>query len=166
MDLEYELMEPFQTYSAWDGRLPETLVIACSDGRFQEEVDEFLRRHLAIGHYDRLYVPGGAGALASGGVEYVRADRFRSESRFLITAHEIERVVLMFHGPAEDGPIEAVCGDYRRRLPTSSPEAIRRQQERDAEQIIREGLFDGLRLEVYRSEVTKDGHVRFVGMQV
>lgn len=157
-------MEEFQTRRSWKAGFPETLVVACSDGRFQEEVDEFLRSHLGIGHHDRLYVPGGGGALVTSGVEYVRADRFRSECRFLITAHGIGRVILMFHGPAEDGPAEALCGDYRRRLPTSSPAAIRRQQERDAEQIRRDGLYDGLRLEIYRCEVTKAGLVRFVEM--
>jgi hypothetical protein len=72
----------------------------------------------------------------------------------------------MFHGPAVDGPAEALCGDYRRRLPTSSPTAIRRQQERDAQQIWHDGLGDGVRLEIYMSEATADGFVRFVQMHV
>jgi hypothetical protein len=159
-------MEVFHTQRPWNEQLPETLVIACSDGRFQEEVDEFLKRHLAIDHFDRLYVPGGAGALAASGREIVRRDRLRSDCRFLITTHGIERVILMFHGPAVDGPAEALCGDYRRRLPTSSPAAIRDQQERDAEQICRDGVADGVRLEIYMCEVTRDGFVRFVEMRV
>jgi hypothetical protein len=141
-------------------------VVVCSDGRFQEEVDEFLQSHLAISHYDRLYLPGGAGALAVGGAEIARAGQFRDESRFLIEAHGIERVVLMFHGPAEDGPTEALCGDYRRRLPTASPADIRRQQELDAEQIRQDRLGDTVRLEFYSCEVTRDGRVRFVQMFV
>lgn len=159
-------MQVFQTSRPWNGKRPKTLVIACSDGRFQEEVDEFLQTHLTIDHYDRLYVPGGAGALATSGPESVRADRFRSESQFLIAAHGVERIILMFHGPAEDGPTEALCGDYKRRLPASSPSAIRRQQERDAEQVWRDGLGDGIRLEIYRCEVTRDGFVGFVQMYV
>lgn len=157
-------MQIFQTSRQWKGQRPETLVIACSDGRLQEEVDEFLQRHLAINHYDRLYVPGGAGALATSDAERVRGDRFRSECQFLITAHGVERIILMFHGPAEDGPPEALCGDYNRRLPASSPAAIRRQQDLDAEQIWRDGLGDGVRLEIYRCEVTADEFVRFVQM--
>jgi hypothetical protein len=140
-------------------------VVACSDGRFQEEVDEFLQRHLAIDHYDRVYVPGGAGALATSGAEFIRGQRARAECQFLIEAHGIERVILMFHGPAEDGPPEALCGDYVRRLPTSAPAGIRRQQERDAAQIRREGLSAGIRLEIYSCEVTSDGVVRFVEMK-
>jgi hypothetical protein len=159
-------MEVFHTHRPWNDRRPETLVIACSDGRFQEEVDEFLQRHLAIDHYDRLYVPGGAGVLATGADELIRADRFRAECQFLIGSHRIERAILMFHGPAEDRPTEALCSDYRRRLPASSSEDIRRRQEQDAEQIQRDGLWDGVRLEVYRCEVKTDGLVRFVQMHV
>lgn len=155
-------MEIFKTSRPWSDELPGTLVVACSDGRIQEEVDEFLRSHLAIRHYDRLYVPGGAGALATSGGEFLRADRVRRECRFLITAHEIERVILMFHGPTADGPAEAVCGDYRRRQPMSSPAAIRRQQERDAEQIVRDRMVAGVQLEIYACEVAGDGLVRFV----
>ncbi len=157
-------MQVYQTSRPWSGERPKTLVIACSDGRFQEEVDEFLQAHLTIDHYDRLYVPGGAGALATSEAERERADRFRSECRFLIRAHGVERIILMFHGPTVDGPPEASCGDYMRRLPGSSPSAIREQQDRDAEQIWRDGLGDGTRLEIYRCEVNRDGFVGFVRM--
>jgi len=155
-------MEIFQTQRPWNSQLPKTLVVACSDGRLQEEIDEFLRSRLAIRQYDRLYVPGGAGARATSGGEFLRADRIRRECRFLITAHEIDRVILMFHGPTEDGPPEAVCGDYQRRQPTSSAKAIRRQQETDAEQVRRDRVAAGRQLEIYRCEVGNDGLVRFV----
>ena len=157
-------MEVFQTPQQWSAQLPTTLVIACSDGRFQEEVDEFLRLHLAIDHYDRLFVPGGAGALVTSGAEFIRADRIRGECRFLIEAHGIERVILMVHGPASDGPAEALCGDYQRRLPTSSQADIRRQQDQDVERLRRDGLGDEVQIEFYRCEVTADGVVRFVPM--
>jgi hypothetical protein len=158
-------MQVFGTGSAWDAQFPDVLVIACSDGRFQEEVDEFLQNELDIRRYDRLYVPGGAGALWTGGCEFIRAQRFRVECQFLIEAHGIERVILMFHSPAEDGPVEASCGDYMRRLPTASASHLRRQQERDAEQLRRDRLWDGVALEIYRSEVTSGGVVRFVPMR-
>ncbi|MGD2215294.1 MAG: hypothetical protein PVJ64_01005, partial [Gemmatimonadales bacterium] len=104
--------------------------------------------------------------LAKSDSETARADQFRSECRFLITAHGIERVVLLFHGPAEDGPRAAMCGDYQRRHPRSSPADIQRQQEEDAEQIREDGLGEGVRLEFYRYEATKDGRVCFVELSV
>jgi hypothetical protein len=126
-------MEVFKTSTTWDAQSPKVLVIACSDGRFREEVDEL---------------------------------RIRTECQFLVEAHGVERIITMFHGPAEDGPAEASCGDYKRRLPTTSAEGLLRQQEKDAEQIMREGLCDGVSLEVYRCEVTADGFVSFVQMHV
>ncbi len=145
----------------WKDHRAEALVVACSDGRFHDEINEFVRLRLAISCYDRLYVPGGGGALATSGANFLRARRFRTECGFLIGAHALKRAILFFHGPATDGPPEAVCGDYRRRLPTATLQAIRLQQERDAKQILREGLGKGVRLEVYFCEIDKDHFVRF-----
>lgn len=148
----------------WKDCQYEALVVACSDGRFNEFIDEFLRDELGISCYDRLYVPGGGGALARGGAEFLRVQRIHAECRFLIEAHAIKRAVLLFHGPGADGPAEALCGDYLRRLPTSTAEAIRLQQERDAREVLRAGLGPDVGLELYRCEVTKNSDVHFKPM--
>jgi hypothetical protein len=59
-----------------------------------------------------------------------------------------------------------MCGDYRRRLPTSTPSDVRLQQERDARQLLRDGFGDGVVLEVYFCEVTKDRLLRFRALDV
>ncbi len=141
-------------------------MVACSDARFHDEIDEFLHTQLSLSCCDRLYVPGGAGALATGGVGLLRARRLREECHFLIGAHKIRRAVLFFHGPAADGPVEAICGDYKRRQPKATAAEVRRQQEGDARQILRDGLGDGVRLEMYLCEVTKDSLVRFESIGV
>lgn len=154
-------MSGYQAQRPWKDSQYEALVVACSDGRFNEYIDEFLRFELGISCYDRLYVPGGGGALATSGAEFLRAHRILAECRFLIEAHAIRRAVLFFHGPAAGGPAEAICGDYLRRLPTSTVEGIRLQQERDARQVLRAGLGPETSLESYRCEVTHDSVVRF-----
>lgn len=145
----------------WDDADPRTLVVACSDGRIQDATDRFLADHLGVSHYDRMIVPGGAGALVRGGVEFSRANRMRKECSFLITAHGVERVILTFHCAAPGGPESAICGDYRRRFPSKSLAEIDRQQVADAAELVRVGL-NGLPLEIYRCEVTADGVLRFV----
>lgn len=95
----------------WVPDRPRTLVVACSDGRLQKGVDDFLHHRFGLTDYDRLYVPGGAGALAASGMEFSRATRFRRECSFLIEAHQVERLILLFHGPSENGPPETVCAD-------------------------------------------------------
>ena len=155
---------PFLSRAPWDSERPKALVIACSDGRLQENVDDFLVEHLGISRYDRLYAPGGPGALAASGVSYSRSDQFRKECGYLVDAHGIEDVYLVFHGPAADGPPEATCGDYRRKLPRATPEEIRHQQEKDYAEILRQGFGWDVEARVhgFRCEITADLRVQFV----
>jgi hypothetical protein len=149
----------------WRPDLPTGLVVACSDGRHQEELDAFLRT-LGVEAYDRVYVPGGPGALATGGGEFTRAHRVRSDCLFLIEAHKLDRVFLFFHGAAPGGPGAAVCGDYQRKLSGKSAAEIAHQQDADAAELLR-GVFPAhLSLHVYRIEVFPDSAVRFVQLQV
>src|SRR5918998_448510 len=84
----------------WNPARPRILVVACSDGRLQEETDLFLDGALGVTHYDRLYLPGGAGALSASGRDFVRAQQMRHECRYLVDAHGVEDLVMLFHGPA------------------------------------------------------------------
>ncbi len=145
----------------WDATDPDVLVVACSDGRSQTELDEYLRAERHISHYDRLYVPGGAGALVPSGIEFTRAAALQKECRFLIEAHGIRRVLLLFHGAAADGPEEAACGDYRREFPGYSAGQIRRQQDSDIGELLRLPIWRGVSLEVLRMEVTRNRTVEF-----
>src|ERR1700710_1992926 len=108
------LEAPFVSRQPWGKDRPRILIIACSDGRYQQPLDDFLNQHLGITHYDRLYAPGGPGALAHSTLSYFRGEQFRQESAFLIDAHNLEEIILIFHGPVEQGgPLEATCADYR-----------------------------------------------------
>lgn len=154
----------FVSLLPWNEERPGVLVVACSDGRMQEHTDDFLHNRLGISHYDRLFAPGGPGALASTTCNFVRADQMRRECAFLLRAHQIEDLILIFHGPAADGPAIATCADYRRRQPYLSPDEIRAQQQKDALSIAREGIGMGIevRMHAYRAEVTGAGGVQFV----
>lgn len=146
----------------WDATDPDVLVVACSDGRFQGELDLYLRSERQIEHYDRLYLPGGAGALVPSGIEFTRAAALQKECRFLIEAHGITHVLLLFHGPAADGPDEAACGDYRREFPGYSASQIRKQQDEDLAELLRFPIWRGVKLEALRIEVTRSCTVEFV----
>ena len=148
----------FHATNPWNSDRPHILVVACSDGRLQAPTDEFLRESLGIAHYDRLYLPGGPGALSEAGAEFNRASRTTVELQFLLEAHQIEHVILMYHGPAPGGPEMAVCADYRRVYSTFSAEQIRKQQETDTERILRGALnnFPHDNVRAYRLEVSDD----------
>lgn len=161
-------MEPLahDSFGQWSSDRPNTLVIACSDGRLQEATDEFLSHHLDIHRYDRLYVPGGGGALGTGGGDFLRAYQLRRECRYLVDLHEIRKIVVLFHGPTHGGRIEAACADYRRKLPWASVSALRERQEQDASDLSnrREDWAGSAEVLVFRCEVAPNGYIRFVDL--
>lgn len=151
-------------HAKWSSDRPHTLVIACSDGRLQEQTDAFLHRQLELAGFDRFYVPGGGGALASSGRDFIRADQLRKECAYLIQLHEITRVILLFHGPSASGPAHAVCADYKRKLPFATPEMLRDQQRRDAVDLIQRGdqWAGKANVSAYLCEIDVSHHVTFV----
>jgi len=153
-------------FGQWLPDRPSTLVIACSDGRLQEATDEFLARHLEVTRYDRFYVPGGAGALAASGRDFLRARQLRRECLYLVELHAVRQIVLLFHGPTVDGPLAAACADYRRKLPWASVSTLRDRQEQDAEELReRRGEWAGdADVSIYRCEVDGRGEIGFANL--
>jgi len=152
------------TSRRWTSDRPHTLVVACSDGRLQEQTDDFLHRHLGLAQFDRFYVPGGGGALTSSGRDFVRSQELRKECAYLIRLHEVQRVILVFHGPAEGGPAEALCADYRRKLPYATPSYVAERQRMDALELIeiRSTWAGNAEVSAIRCEVDRSGEVSFV----
>jgi hypothetical protein len=150
----------------WSATRPNVLVVACSDGRLQEATDAFLTHQLTVKRYDRFYVPGGAGALAASGRDLLRAQQMRRECRYLIDLHGVGRVIALFHGPASDGPAEAVCADYRRKLPWASPAILRARQEQDSQELWerREEWAGRAAVHIFRCEVDARGSLAFVDL--
>lgn len=148
----------------WTADRPHTLVVACSDGRLQEQTDEFLHGQLGLAGFDRFYVPGGGGALASSGRDFIRAQQLRRECAYLIELHGVARVILLFHGPADKGPPSAVCADYRRKLPWASPALLNDRQRVDALELIEmRGEWAGkAEVSAYRCEIGASHEATFV----
>lgn len=154
---------PFQTRTCWSVERPRTLVIGCSDGRLQASTDEFLQSALNIRDYDRLYIAGGAGAMAYGGSEFIRAEIVRASFTFLLQAHGTEQVILLTHAATDDGPPEAVCAHYRRIMSRATVAEIREQQIRDVNDLTRD-LIDhlhGIDLRAFRADVMASRQVQF-----
>ena len=148
----------------WTPDRPHTLVVACSDGRLLEQTDDFLQYQLRLSGFDRFYVPGGGGALTSSGRDFVRAQELRRECAYLIQLHEVQHVVLLYHGPSATGPAAAVCADYKRKLPFATPSYIADRQRMDAVELmdIRATWAGSADVTAYRCEVDATGDVSFV----
>ena len=161
-------METFPLGMHWQPDRPRVLVAACSDGRLQEATDSFLARALGVRQYDRLYLPGGGGALSASGADFLRAGEVRRECRFLIEAHGVEHLILLFHGPAAGGPAKAVCADYRRKHSWQRPDQVRAQQEADVRDLLgrRSEFAGGAQLSAYRFDVTAVGDLQVAALHV
>ncbi len=159
---------PYITQSVWPPERPQILVVACSDGRYQEALDEFLNTHLGIFDYDRLYAPGGPGALVPSVLSYFRGIQFQEETKFLVDAHRLTRVILIVHGPEEtEGPPEARCADYLRKLPGRSQRELGKAQREDLDTVVRllGRHAPHLVLQVFMAEVRADRRVRFLPLE-
>ena len=71
--------------------------VYCSDGRYGEQMDDFLHTHLRLPHYDRVAMPGGCAALASHFVTMREEMALDRQLRFLIASHKLHTVVLIAH---------------------------------------------------------------------
>lgn len=96
------------------------VAIYCSDGRYNEQFDEFLHTELELPRYDRLVIPGGAAPLAGHFASYRDEEALEDQLRFLVTHHKLERTVLIAHRG---------CGYYLKKLMVSEADLERRQEE-------------------------------------
>jgi hypothetical protein len=151
----------------WTRVRSRALVVACSDGRLQGATDAFLADELGLTEYDRLYMPGGGGALAASGRDFIRAQQLRRECLYLVELHDIDRILLLFHGPTSDGPQDATCADYRRKAAGASAATIRERQARDAADLFgrRDEWAGSAAVSAYWCEVDAACHMTFREMQ-
>jgi hypothetical protein len=110
----------FQSSVRFDEDRIRAAAIYCSDGRYGEQIDDFLHVGLKLPRCDRLVVPGGAACLAGHFLAFREEDGLIEQFRFLIQVHEIQRVVLITH---QD------CAFYGERLHVPPPQRETRQRE-------------------------------------
>lgn len=88
----------FTSQVPFDEQRVGAAAVYCSDGRYGEQMDEFLHAGLGLPRYDRLALPGGAACLAGYLVSaYHERLALERELEFLIKAHQLRRVVLIAH---------------------------------------------------------------------
>jgi hypothetical protein len=129
----------------------------------QEATDAFLHGPLGLVQFDRFYMPGGGGALAASGRDFIRAEQLRRECQYLIELHDVQRVMLLFHGPGPGGPADAMCADYRRKMSWAKPEEVFVQQKADAEELVQNRMMwaGNATVSVYHCEVDPSHDVAF-----
>ena len=101
--MAHPLHKPATTRTVFESSHPfETERIAaaavyCSDGRFGEQMDEFLHAGLGLPRYDRLAIPGGAACLAGHVKGFHEKTSLERQLAFLIREHGLKKIVLIAH---------------------------------------------------------------------
>ena len=112
----------FAARTSFDANRVGAAAVYCSDGRFGEQMDEFLHEGLLLPRYDRVAIPGGAACLAGRTTSpFWQKTALEEQLSFLIREHELRQVILIAH----DG-----CAFYKDLWP-SGWRAVEHQQAQD-----------------------------------
>lgn len=145
----------FESAVPYESARIRAAAVYCSDGRFGDQVDDFLHNHLGLPRYDRLAVPGGPACLASHFATYREEEGVIEQLKFLVGVHGLERVVLIAH---QD------CAFYTERLRTQ-PMVLEQQQLGDLRKAVRRVQGYGSRLVVEAYFARMEGErIRFERM--
>ena len=132
----------FVTNTRWVDKVGESLVFACSDGRFHDSRVEFLRIGREARRPDALLWPGGPAAFL------VTAPWFfavKAQVEFLAREHDLSRILAVAHHD---------CLYYRRKYPSSNDTDRATLQENDLRRFRTEAarIKSGLKIELYYEE--------------
>jgi hypothetical protein len=87
----------FKSGIAFDEARIRAASIYCSDGRYGEQMDEFLHKGLGLPRYDRLALPGGPACFSGSLSVFWEAHSAERQLDFLCRVHGLERIVLIAH---------------------------------------------------------------------
>ena len=135
----------------------DTLVIQCSDHRFQQVFSSFCNGQILPGeNFDLLAFPGASQLLVFGEANPKLTNSLLRPIKFLIKQHGVKRIVIIMH---ED------CGWYNNFVSTffRVTEPMRETQEKDmrqAKKALRD-LFPGIAVDLYYATIAKGDSVEF-----
>ena len=143
----------YESSVRFDENRIRAVAIYCSDGRFGEQIDDFLHNGLKLPRCDRLVVPGGAASLAGHFLTFREEDGLIEQLRFLVQVHDLQRIVLIAHHD---------CAFYSERLHVPLPrlETQQRDDLQAAAQRLR-SLCRKVAVDSFFARKQPDGTVRF-----
>ena len=153
---EAEEVQSYTSPTPFDAERIGAAAVYCSDGRYGDQMDEFLHHALGLPRYDRVAAPGGPACIAGHAVAIRDQGAMEKQLRFLITAHDLHRVVFIAH---QD------CGFYKHlKLWGKTVEEQQRADMAKSAELVR-AYGEGLAVEAYFARKV-DGNVRFERVEV
>jgi hypothetical protein len=116
--------ERFLASTPWSADRPEHLVVCCSDGRWHEQVEEFMRKQVSS-RADLYAAPGGPAAFNLWSSSLEERSVAEKALKFLVEHHQLRAVWLMAH---------AECAYYRAKFQPLDANYILRRQLQDLQQ--------------------------------
>jgi hypothetical protein len=87
----------FSSQFPFDNQGCGAAVIFCSDGRFADQVNDFMQNGLGLFGYDRLAIAGGPACFAGHFEAYREEEAALSHLKFLVRLHGLTRLILISH---------------------------------------------------------------------
>lgn len=143
--MQYESKQP------WSDGKTETLVIHCSDHRFQAHMDEFVREGLKRKSFDRLVLPGGPQFLIASSYLPKFEWAGRRWAKYLTKQHGIKEVICIAHEN---------CGWYRNiTVGYLSLPLLQERQMKDLQRVrgVLEEMFPGVKVELFYAQPKEKG---------
>lgn len=85
------------SHTPFDENRVGAAAVYCSDGRYGEQMDEFLHEGLHLPRYDRVAAPGGAACLAGHMMSSFEKAALERQLEFLVREHQLNKVILIAH---------------------------------------------------------------------
>jgi len=87
----------FRSSAPFEQRAFPQAAIYCGDGRFADQINQFLHHGLGLDGYDRLAIAGGPACFAGYFEAYREEEGAVSHLRFLSRLHKLSRLILISH---------------------------------------------------------------------
>ena len=151
LDVAAQPEKSFVSHATFSEDHDHTLVTACSDPRFVEATQEFIRSAIGVRKFDPLFEPGGPAIfLLAYSIFFVT----RPQGQLLHQAHDIRRVVGIAHYD---------CRFYLAKHPNLTPEKLRERQTRDLQEFKSEiaRITPAATVELYYAHPNAEGRIEF-----
>jgi hypothetical protein len=144
----------YTSETPWVNESEHVLVMACSDPRFREAGEEFMRVHFRLRRFDQLILPGGPASILISAPYFFA---IRPQVKMLHETHDFKRILAIAHHD---------CAYYRLKYPKLDDAARRERQIADLHEFSKEvvKLAPGTRVELYYAEPA-NGYVQYLAIE-
>jgi hypothetical protein len=144
----------YTSETPWVNESEHVLTMACSDPRFREATEEFIRVHFRLRRFDQLILPGGPASILISASSFFA---IRPQVKMLHETHDFKRILAIAHHD---------CVYYRLKYSKLDEAARRERQIADLREFSKEvaKLAPGATVELYYAEPAS-GYIQYLAIE-